>query len=124
MNPFTNLNFIFLFLLVLTILHDLFAIFSKIFDTFLLALLTSVEVFSNLIFSKDTIAYIVSLSDRTLNNLSLDVVVHLYVYYISLKCSQLRILNGRFMGDFLGNFTCHKSYGASIVDNALRLGPH
>jgi hypothetical protein len=23
--------------------------------------------------------------------------------------SQLRILNGRFMGDFLGNFTCHKS---------------
>ena len=37
--------------------------------------------------------------------------------------SQLRILNGRFMGDYLGNFTCHKSYGASTVDYALRLGP-
>jgi hypothetical protein len=36
--------FIFLFLLVLTILHDLFAIFSKIFDTFSVALLTSSEV--------------------------------------------------------------------------------
>ena len=33
--------------------------------------------------------------------------------------SQLRILNGRFMGDILGNFTCHKSYGASTVDYAL-----
>ena len=33
--------------------------------------------------------------------------------------SQLRILNGRFMGDYLGNFTCHKSYGASTVDCAL-----
>jgi hypothetical protein len=33
--------------------------------------------------------------------------------------SQLHILNGHFMGDFLGNFTCHKSYGASTVDYAL-----
>ena len=33
--------------------------------------------------------------------------------------SQLRILNGRFIGDILGNFTCHKSYGASVVDYAL-----
>ena len=33
--------------------------------------------------------------------------------------SKLRILNGRFMGDFLGNFTCHKSYGASTVNYAL-----
>lgn len=30
--------------------------------------------------------------------------------------SRLRILNCCFMGDFLGNFTCHKSYGASTVD--------
>jgi hypothetical protein len=42
----------------ITILHDLFAIFSKIFDTFSVALLTSSEVFSKLKFSKDTIAYI------------------------------------------------------------------
>ena len=33
--------------------------------------------------------------------------------------SQLRILNGRFVGDMFGNFTCHKSYGASTVDYAL-----
>ncbi|CAG2200933.1 unnamed protein product [Mytilus edulis] len=33
--------------------------------------------------------------------------------------SQLRVLNGRFVGDILGNFTCHKSYGSSVVDYAL-----
>ena len=33
--------------------------------------------------------------------------------------SQLRILNGRYVGDIFGNFTCHKSYGASTVDYAL-----
>lgn len=33
--------------------------------------------------------------------------------------SQLRVLNGRFVGDLCGNYTCHKSYGASTVDYAL-----
>ena len=33
--------------------------------------------------------------------------------------SQLRVLNGRYIGDFFGNFTCHKSYGSSVVDYAL-----
>lgn len=33
--------------------------------------------------------------------------------------SQLRVLNGRFVGDPCGNYTCHKSYGASTVDYAL-----
>ena len=35
------------------------------------------------------------------------------------KTSQLRVLNGRFVGDLCGNYTCHKSYGASTVDYAL-----
>ena len=29
------------------------------------------------------------------------------------------MLNGRFIGDMAGNFTCHKSYGASTVDYCL-----
>lgn len=29
------------------------------------------------------------------------------------------MLNGRFVGDLFGNYTCHKSYGASTVDYAL-----
>ena len=33
--------------------------------------------------------------------------------------SQLRILNGRFIGDWLGNLTCFKHNGASTVDYAL-----
>ena len=33
--------------------------------------------------------------------------------------SQLRILNGRFVGDLLGNMTCFKPKGCSVVDYAL-----
>lgn len=33
--------------------------------------------------------------------------------------SQLRILNGRYIGDKLGNLTCYKANGASTVDYAL-----
>lgn len=33
--------------------------------------------------------------------------------------SQFRILNGRFVGDSVGNFTCYKDNGASTVDYAL-----
>lgn len=33
--------------------------------------------------------------------------------------SQLRVLSGRIVGDLFGNYTCHKSYGASTVDYAL-----
>lgn len=33
--------------------------------------------------------------------------------------SQLRVLNGRFVGDLFGNVTCYKSYGASTVDYCL-----
>ena len=33
--------------------------------------------------------------------------------------SQLRILNGRYVGDSLGNLTCYKANGASTVDYAL-----
>ena len=33
--------------------------------------------------------------------------------------SQVRILNGRFIGDAIGNFTCYKTNGASTVDYAL-----
>ena len=31
----------------------------------------------------------------------------------------LRILNGRFLGDFMGNFTCVRPQGASVVDYAV-----
>ena len=33
--------------------------------------------------------------------------------------SQIRVLNGRFIGDIMGNLTCYKSNGASTVDYAL-----
>ena len=33
--------------------------------------------------------------------------------------SQLRVLNGRFIGDMLGNMTCFKPSGCSTVDYAL-----
>lgn len=33
--------------------------------------------------------------------------------------SQLRIMNGRFICDYFGNFTCHKPYGSSTVDSDL-----
>lgn len=33
--------------------------------------------------------------------------------------SQLRILNGRYIGERLGNLTCYKANGASTVDYTL-----
>jgi ribosomal protein S2 len=36
--------------------------------------------------------------------------------------SQLRVLNGRFIGDMLGNMTCYKPNGTSTVDYANLLG--
>ena len=59
--------------------------------------------------------------DYYLNRNSIDTIFNSQGQQLLDLCiaSQLRILNGRFLGDALGNMTCFKPNGASTVDYAL-----
>jgi hypothetical protein len=59
--------------------------------------------------------------DKYLHRNCIDKVCNTQVQGLLNLCvaSQLRIFNGCFIGHFLENVTCYKSYGASTVDYAL-----
>ena len=60
-------------------------------------------------------------TDYNINRCSVDKILNAQGQQLIDLCiaSQVRVLNGRFVGDSVGNFTCYKSNGASTVDYAL-----
>ena len=60
-------------------------------------------------------------TDYNINRCSVDKILNAQGQQLIYLCiaSQVRVLNGRFVGDSVGNVTCYKSNGASTVDYAL-----
>jgi hypothetical protein len=74
--------------------------------------------------SHETLEYLLPDNDNTdynINRCSVDKILNAQGQQLIDLCiaSQVRVLNGRFVGDSVGNVTCYKSNGASTVDYAL-----